>query len=483
MTVSSAPASFSRRSPLDDEDLGPYRLSGPEEVDEAVRAAAAGFKTWSRTPAPRRSDALHSLADTLVQHRARLAGSITREEGKRLSEAAAEVDHAVRQLRYFADLILVGSGSVLEGSAGLSLNLARRRPLGPVGLITPWNFPLLVPVRKIAPCLAYGNSFVLKPSQESPATALLLFELLEEAGVLPGGVANLVTGEGPAGEALVEHSEIRAISFTGSTPTGIAIQRAAAGRPQPVPVQAEMGGKNVLLVTEHADLDVAATIAMDGVLKGSGQRCTCTGLILAQDSVAEALSQELGRQVSALRLGPGSEEADLPPLVSAAQLRRAEDIVERSERAGARRVAAATPPPGRRGWFFPAMVLDRVTPEMPLAFEEIFAPVFPICSYRHLDEAIEWVNGLPYGLSASVVTRDLDQALLFADRVEVGIVKVNQETGTAEPHFPFGGWKGSGFGPAEQGVAAAEFYTRRQTVHLLPSPAAIQSPGQQAARE
>lgn len=461
-------ATFTRRSPLDDEDLGPYPDSGRADVDAAAQAAAAAAPGWARTPAPERSARLHRLAGLIDRHADDLAAVLTREEGKKLAEARGETTYAVGMLRYFAQFILAEEGTVLAGNDATALNLARRRALGPVGLITPWNFPLLVPSRKLAPALAFGNTVVLKPSEESPQTILTLLELMDGEDILPPGVLNVVIGRGAeAGAALVEHPAIRAVSFTGSTPVGRRVQLAAAQRDEPIPVQAEMGGKNFLIVAEGADPAFAAQVTLDGVLKGAGQRCTCTGMVLVHRSLHDQVLSSLAESVQALKVGPGTaEDTDVTPLVSRKQLERAQRILETSESAGAQTVASAPGPDGQSGWFLPPRVVTRVGPGVALADEEIFAPIVPVAAFDRDEEAIARANRVPFGLSASIVTDSLARALSFADGIETGVVKVNQETGSSEPQFPFGGWKASASGPHEQGESAAEFYTRLQTVHI-----------------
>lgn len=464
-----AGGTYTRRAPLGTEDLGPYPESDATDVEVAVRAAADAFPGWAATPAPQRAAILHALAALIEEHAEELARTITLEEGKPLTEALGETSYSVRLLRYHAELPLVAEGSVLAGSVPGSLNLERRRPLGPVALITPWNFPLLVPIRKLAPALAYGNTVVLKPSEESPQTAIDLLRLIDAEALLPPGVLNLVCGHGAVGGALVTHPEIRGVSFTGSTPTGRAVQARAMDRERRIPVQAEMGGKNVLLVAADADPDRAVRIAVEGGLKGGGQRCTCTGLIMVDRSVAEDFTARLGEAVAAVRVGDGTDpDTTVGPMVSERQRARAIRLLEQSLAEGAT-VSAAAPVPEGKGWFLAPQVLSGVREGMAAATEEIFAPILPVGAVEGDDAAIEWANRLPFGLSAAIVTPSIDRALRFADRIETGVVKVNQETGSAEPHFPFGGWKNSAVGAHEQGQAAAGFYTKVQTVHVLPA--------------
>jgi alpha-ketoglutaric semialdehyde dehydrogenase len=472
-TPSQSADTFVRRCPLDHCTLGPYPVAGAADVDAAVVAATAAAPGWGSLAPSARATALHRIAAVIDRHATELANTMTHEEGKRLSESLGETSYAISLLRYFAGYILSSEGMIVPGSEPGAINLYRHRPLGPVALVTPWNFPLLVPMRKMAPALAFGNTVVWKPASESPETATLFVRLLDEEAALPPGVVNLVMGTGGiTGEGLVRHAGIKAVSFTGSTAIGRRVQRGGFDRCEPIRVQTEMGGKNVLIVTDDADISFAVSAALDGVMKGSGQRCTSTGLVLVQDAVLDRFLVEAGKRVSALRVGPGEDSrSDVTPLVSKEQLERAQAIVDKSVAMGLVRVAEAPLPDGS-GWYLSPVLMSGTTRQMPVALEEIFAPVLPVASYADDDEAIDWANSLPYGLSASIVTRSVARALRFVDAIRAGVVKVNQETGSSEPNFPFGGWKASGYGPMEQGPAAVQFYTEEQTVHLVPGPLA-----------
>jgi alpha-ketoglutaric semialdehyde dehydrogenase len=463
--------STARRCPLDHCDLGPYAESGAEDVDAAVSAAVEAAEPWGRLAPPARAAVLHRMASAIELHATELAECITHEEGKRSAEAFGETTYAGGLLRYFAGAMLASEGSIVPGSEQGAINLYRHRPLGPVALVTPWNFPLLVAMRKMAPALAYGNSVVWKPSSESPETALLFAQLVLVEADVPAGVVNVVTGDGrTAGDALVKHPGLRAVSFTGSTAIGRRVQRGAFDREEPIRVQVEMGGKNPLIVAEDADISFAAGVALDGVMKGSGQRCTATGLVLVQVGALDRFVAEAGRRVRRLRVGPGADPgSDVTPLVSHLQLQHVRELVETSEAAGSTRVAEAALP-GTAGFYLEPLLITNITSSMPVFTEEIFGPVLPVAAYGDDDEAIALANSLRYGLSASIVTSSVARALRFVDNMRAGVVKVNQETGSSEPNFPFGGWKASGYGPMEQGQAAVHFFTEEQTVHVVPGP-------------
>jgi acyl-CoA reductase-like NAD-dependent aldehyde dehydrogenase len=468
---SSSGDALTRRCPLDDCTLGPYADASSTDVDMAVASANAAAPSWGSLAASERAAVLHRIAAVIERHASELADTMTHEEGKRLSESLGETTYAVSLLRYFAGYILASEGSIVPGSERGVINLYRRRPLGPVALVTPWNFPLLVPMRKMAPALAFGNTVVWKPASDAPETAVLLVRLLDEEANIPAGVINLVTGRGSVtGEYLVRHPGLKAVSFTGSTEIGRRVQRGGFDRSDPIRVQVEMGGKNVLIVTDDADVSFAVKVALDGVMKGSGQRCTATGLVLVQESALDRFLNETGARVRALRVGPGADpKSDVTPLVSQEQLERAHEIVDKSMEMGLVRVAEASVP-STAGWYIAPALMSGTTREMPVVTSEIFAPILPVASYRTDAEAIELANSLPYGLSASIVTPSIARALRFVDTIQAGVVKVNQETGSSESNFPFGGWKGSGYGPMEQGLAAVGFYTEEQTVHLVPGP-------------
>lgn len=460
-----------RRCPLDHCDLGPYAGSDAEDVDAAVDAAVRASEPWGRLAPSARASVLNRMASAVEVHARELAECITHEEGKRLAEAFGETSYAVGLLRYFAGVILASEGSIVPGSEPGAINLYRQRPLGAIALVTPWNFPLLVAMRKMAPALAYGNSVVWKPASESPETAVLFARLVLEEAVMPAGVVNVVTGDGrKAGDYLVKHPLIKAVSFTGSTAVGRRVQRGAFDREEPIRAQVEMGGKNPLIVAKDADITFAAQVALDGAMKGSGQRCTATGLVLVQESVLDHFLAEAGSLVTRLRVGPGADSgSDVTPLVSRPQLQHVSELVGSSEAAGLTRVAEAVIP-GTAGWYMSPLLLAGATPEASVFTEEIFGPVLPVAAYSDDDEAIELANSLRYGLSASIVTSSVARALRFVDNMRAGVVKVNQETGSSEPNFPFGGWKASGYGPMEQGEAAAQFFTEEQMVHLVPGP-------------
>ncbi|WP_432988853.1 aldehyde dehydrogenase family protein [Dactylosporangium sp. CA-233914] len=437
-------------------------LCGIEDVDTAVKAAADAQHAWRRTPAPRRGEVLSRAAALLVQRRAEFATTITLEEGKTLREAGAEVDRAVDYLSFFG-----AEGWRLAGQefAGLEPNLtitSRREPLGVVGLITPWNFPLAIPAWKLGPALVAGNAVILKPALEAPGPGVLLAELLESAG-LPAGVLNVLVGDGGTiGAAVVAHPGIDAISFTGSTQVGRQIAAAAGQRM--ARVQLELGGSNATVVLDDADPDAAAELIARSAFGLTGQACTATSRVYCTPGIASSLVAALVARARSLRLGDGTDpSADVGPLVSTTAHARVADIVDTAVREGAiRHTPRAAAPP-----FFEPTVLTNLPPGARILNTEVFGPVVAVVEVSCVEEAIACVNASPYGLVASILTDSLSAAQTFTDEVRAGTVKVNETTTGNQPNVPFGGLKDSSNAAfKEQGSVALDFYTVSKSVYL-----------------
>ena len=342
-----------------------------------------------------------------------------------------------------------------------------RAPLGVVGIITPWNFPVAIPIWKIAPALVYGNTVVFKPASVTPHCAVLITQLFE-AGVLPAGVLNLVTGGGGAlGEALVRNEKVHGVSFTGSNPVGRRIAGWAAERG--VKFQLEMGGKNPVIVLPDCDLEQAMNLTLRGAFAYAGQKCTATSRAIVHDAIYDAFAARLVEKARALRIGPGSDESVVvPPVVSDDQQRSILAAIERGK-AEAKLLCGGGAPRGdgfARGYFIEPTIFGDCKPDSFLAQEEIFGPVLALFRARDLDESIRLANGVRYGLSASIFTRDLNAVQEYCGRIEAGVVKVNSETAGVEPQVPFGGMKDSSSHSREQGRAAMEFFTSVKTIYL-----------------
>jgi len=348
-----------------------------------------------------------------------------------------------------------------------TLLFTERVPLGVVGLITPWNFPVAIPLWKAAPALVYGNTVVLKPSDLSPHTAHLLAEVLHEAG-LPAGVFNLVQGRGAAGKALVEDPGVDGVSFTGSVKTGRSIAAACGARG--AKYQLEMGGKNPVVVLEDADLGQAVELTVQGAMKSAGEKCTATSRAIVVESIADEFTRRVVERVRHLEVGPGTDaHAYLGPVITEESKERVLGFVARAKDAGANLLCgglAGHRPDLAHGHYVWPTVVDRVTPDMEIAREEVFGPVLAILRVPDFDAALAVANDVAYGLSASVFTRDIGSALRFAREVEAGLVRINGETAGVEPQAPFGGMKGSSSGSREQGQAAKEFFTQYKTIYF-----------------
>lgn len=437
----------------------------PEDVELAVAAAAGALDGWRRMSGPARAEHLYRWAGVIEARREELARAVVREVGKPIVEARGEVQRCVVILRYYAGEAVRGVGEVIPAQGEGMLQFTLREPLGVVALVTPWNFPVAIPLWKAAPALAFGNTVVLKPAEQSSHVAELLAETAHDAE-LPPGVFNVLPGAGGVvGEALLRSEAVRGISFTGSTTVGARVAAIAAERN--VRYQTEMGGKNVAIVAADADLAHAARLTAAGAMRYSGQKCTATSRVVVVKDVAEKFLGLLADEIASLPLGPVDDAAAaVGPLISEAALERVRDALAGAGGEVVRGGAAPADPRFARGYFIePALVRD-VAPDSRLAQDEIFGPVLAAFVAEDLDEAIELANRTRYGLSASLFTRDLGSALDYIRRIEVGLVRVNGDTTGVDPHAPFGGLKASSSGSREQGPAAREFYTEIKTVQI-----------------
>lgn len=450
-----------RRNPFDDSVVSVVARGGRPTVDDAVSAAVDAQQGWARTPLPARGAILLDAADLLrARHRA-VAEDLVREEGKTLAEAMGEVRRAIDVLRYFGSAGWHSSGEVLPSSSPSTMVYTRREPLGVVGLITPWNFPIAIPAWKLAPALISGNAVVLKPAELTPRSADQLVRVLVEAG-LPAGVLSVVHGQGSeVGAALCGHPEVAAISFTGSTAVGEQVRRAAAGRQ--ARVQLEMGGKNALVVLDDADPEAAAAVAAAGGFGLTGQACTATSRVICTPGSYPEFVTALTAAAAALKPGNGlADGVAMGPVVSDAQLKtdlkaldqaRSDGTVGGGEHTGGRLLSPA--------------VVTGLDEAHPVVTEEIFGPIIAVVHADHLDQAIEVVNRSVYGLAAGICTRSLAAAQHFAESVQAGVIKVNRPTTGLDLNAPFGGVKASSTNTfREQGLGALDFYTWTKSVYL-----------------
>ncbi|MFI7228197.1 aldehyde dehydrogenase family protein [Nonomuraea angiospora] len=439
------------------------RFASAAEVERAVAAARAAAPGWAATPHHARAAVLVAAADLVDAAADEWGAELAREEGKTLPEAVAEVRGSARILRYYAGEADRESGEIFASPRPGENVLVVRKPIGVAGLITPFNFPIVIPAWKIAPALSYGNTVVWKPSSLVPLLAYRLAQALTSAG-LPDGVLNLVYGEAEAGSAIVDHPGVDAISFTGSTAVGRAVIARCGELGKPV--QTEMGGKNASVVLADADLDHAAEQVCLGAFRSTGQKCTATSRLVVASQVADELLERVAARAARLVVGdPLSPGVEMGPLVSSAARDRVTSGVARAVDEGAKPLAGSSPYDGE-GWFVPPTVLDLPGTGVDFWRTELFGPVVGVVRASGTEEALELANLSDHGLSAAIFTRDLGVALRAVERLDVGVLHINSESAGTFPYVPFGGVKQSGFGPKEQGRAAREFFTHTMTVYL-----------------
>lgn len=436
--------------------------SGATEVHAAVEAAAAASSDWAATAPQERARILMRWSELISAHREELSATATAEMGKLLRESRGEVDRAIAEINFMAGEALRTNGETFPSTTTGMLVYSTRVPVGTVAAITPWNFPLVAPVRKIAPALATGNTVVLKPAAEAPLSSLALVDLLHEAG-LPDGVVNVVCGDGTeAGRALVAHPDVHGITFTGSTAVGRNIAESAGRRL--IPVQLELGGKNAIYVDQTADLDRAVPDIVAASIQASGQRCTAISRVLVHTAVAESVVERLAAAYDALAVGAGTDPSiDVGPLISERQKQTVGQYLQTSIEEGALVATARKNVPD--GHYLAPVVLDQVTPSMTVAREEVFGPVLSVIRVSGHEEAIEVANASEYGLAAAVFSSDLGVAMRFANGARAGMVHVNHGT-ASQPHVPFGGVGSSGIGPYSIGHTSQEFFTKMKVVYL-----------------
>lgn len=453
------------RNPSDLADIVAMSPAGEEAIlDSAVAAAQAAQPEWAEASPEFRSDCLDRTGRILADRADAIGELLAREEGKTRAEGKAETLRASRIFRFFA-----GEALRLHGRAMASVRPGmdvetRLEPLGVVGLITPWNFPIAIPAWKAAPALAFGNAVVLKPAGITPAVAAAMADALEDAG-LPPGVFNLAFLKGSVAGGLARDPRVAAVSFTGSTGVGarLAADAAAHGKR----MQLEMGGKNPLVVMDDADLERAVAIALDGSFFSSGQRCTASSRLIVTDGIHDRFVAALADRVRALKVGHALDPAtQIGPVASEEQRDTVESYLQIAAEEGARivvggdRVQCET-----EGYFLAPALLAETQPTMRVNREEIFGPVASVIRVADLHEAISFANDSEFGLSAGIVTSSLANAAAFKRRIQAGMVMVNAPTAGVDYHVPFGGTKASSMGPREQGFAAAEFYTRMKTIY------------------
>jgi acyl-CoA reductase-like NAD-dependent aldehyde dehydrogenase len=458
---------YEKRNPMrPSEVVAGVASSNEQDVDAAVAAAQAAFADWAAQPMAKRASYLNAAAAALDANAEQIAQDMTAEMGKPLRESRGETARAAQILRYAASQAFMPVGEQFEQSASGAAVSTRRRPLGVIGLITPWNFPIAIPVWKLAPALVYGNTVVLKLAYEAPLTGLHVAAAFADAG-LPAGVLNVLTGRGSTvGAAIVADPRVRAISFTGSVATGHGVREEAtkAGKR----VQLELGGHNPLIVLADADLDRAVEAAYSGAFWSAGQKCTATRRIYVQDDAYEAFKEKFLARIERGRVGdPSDPEVEVGPIVNEKQFDDILEAIERGKSEGGEILAG-----GERAhdeaYLISPTVFEGVADDAFLSCEEVFGPVTSLYRFGDLDEAMQRANAVEFGLSAAIFTSSLAAATRFQNEAQAGLIHVNSQTAGAEVHVPFGGIKNSGFGPHEQGRAALEFYTDAVTVYVDP---------------
>lgn len=457
-------ATFASVNPATEDCVAQVALGSSDDVAAAVAAARAAFPAWRLTPAPARGEILFRAAQLLAEHKEALSRLLTSEMGKIISEARGDVQEAIDMAWYMG-----GEGRRLFGHTAPvempdKFGMALREPVGVVGLITPWNFPVAVPSWKLFPALVAGNTVVFKPAEDAPATAAMFVQICAEAG-LPPGTLNLVCGAGETGAALVAQPDVRVISFTGSTETGLQVYQRAARLGKKVSL--EMGGKNAIIVLEDADLELAAQAITWSAFGTTGQRCTAASRLIVQRGVHDQLAEALTEKARALKIGDGLDESvELGPLVNAAALDKVERYMGIAGDEGAQVLTGGQRADTERGWFFQPTLLGGVQRDMRVAREEIFGPVLSLLTVDTLDEAIELNNEVRYGLSSSIFTRDVNRAFHAMRDLSSGIVYINHGTSGAEIQFPFGGIRATGNGMREAGQAGLDTFTEWKTVYV-----------------
>jgi len=439
-----------------------------EHLQAAAAAARAALPAWASTPAPARGEILFRASGLLFERAEAIGRDLAREEGKTLAEGIVETRRAAAIVRYFAGQTSEPTGEVYASGVPGTRLFTQRIPVGVVAVITPWNFPIAIPAWKVAPALAFGNTVLFKPASHTPLVGNHLITALVDAG-LPPGVIGMVFADGELVEQeWVLPGVVDAISFTGSSVVGRRLQLAALA--SGARVQLELGGKNSVIVAPDADMGRAADLVVRGAMASAGQKCTSTASVVCIGPALDAIRDAILERVRALRIGdPLDPATTLGPLIDGAARDRVAGMVADAEAAGAR-VLNRPDVPGV-GAYHPPVVLDRVAPDMAIAREEVFGPVLGCIAAADLDEALRIHNGVAFGMSGSIFTRDLATAEAFVGAARVGLVHVNGETAGSEPHVPFGGLKGSSSGSREQGKAAADFYTQTRTVYVEGLPA------------
>lgn len=447
-----------------EEVLGSVKLASKGDTIDAIEAAKKALPAWRATPGPKRGQILFNFQRLLERDTNELARLLTQEEGKIFRESKGEVQKAINIVEFQAGEGRRWGGMTRDSELSNNFCYTLKQPRGVVGIITPWNFPVAIPIWKIAPALVTGNTCIFKPASLTPACAVKIVQLLEEAGV-PKGVVNLVIGSGSeVGNTIVQHPHINAVTFTGSNEIGCALYVDAAKRG--IPVQCEMGGKNALVVLKDADLPLAAEATIQGAFGSTGQRCTATSRVIVEEAVADTFRKLLVEKMEKIVVGNGlDEKVSMGPSVDRKQLETVKRyILTGSEQAEL--VKGGKDVYGLKGFFVEPTLFDHVTPLMLIAQEEIFGPVLSMMRVKDFDQALQVANDTKFGLSSSLYSNDNSKIFRFINEIETGITHINSPTMGGEAHLPFGGMKATGIGHREMNEEALEFFTETKTVYI-----------------
>ncbi|MBA2338781.1 MAG: aldehyde dehydrogenase family protein [Pyrinomonadaceae bacterium] len=451
-----------------DDVLGLVKQATREEAREAIETASRAFRDWRQTPAPARGRIIARFGRLLEDNKEELAKLLTREQGKTLAESRGEIQRAANIAEFNAGEARRMNGETIHSELPSNLAYTIKQPLGVVACVTPWNFPVAIPVWKITPALVAGNTVVFKPATLTPAISVRLVELFNEAGVPPGAL-NLVIGSGAeAGDEIINHKAVRAVSFTGSNDVGIRLYEQVAKRG--AKMLGEMGGKNPIVVMEDADLDLAVEAAANGAFGSTGQRCSATSRAIVVNEVADEFVSRLVKRAESMRLGDGSDpQTQMGPSVDESQYKTVLRYIEAGREDGATLLCGGAHTEDEnlsRGFFIKPTVFDHVKPDMTIAREEIFGPVLSVLRVKDFDEALQVANDSEYGLSSAIITKDANRIFRFVDEIETGVTHINSPTTGGEAHIPFGGTKATGIGDRELGSAALDFYTELKIVYV-----------------
>ncbi|TDK64210.1 aldehyde dehydrogenase family protein [Bacillus salipaludis] len=454
-------------SPIDGRELGEFPASSVEDAQRAIASAKGAFSLWKSLSYKQRASYLLAAAAILKDKVEEIGYDLTLEEGKTIAEGIGETQRAISILEFFAGESAQSIGSVIPSSNEKTLIYTKRIPLGPVGLITSWNFPIAIPVWKLAPALIYGNTVVMKSADLTPKSVYHVISAFHEAGI-PPGVINCVFGSGRViGTELVKNPDIKAISFTGSNKVGNGIKELAISTGKKV--QLEMGGKNPLIVLADANIDKAVDLAIKGAFLSTGQKCTATSRVIIEEKIYDEFRTRLIEQTMSLKVGnPLEKDTFMGPCVSHSQQETVLSLIKAGKQEGLLLYGGETlqNPNLQQGFYIQPTIFEIDSQEARIAREEIFGPVIVLLKAKDYHEAIRFANDTEFGLSASLCTNNLSLAQEFIDEIEVGMVHVNSETTGAEPQVPFGGVKNSSYGPREQGKTAIEFYTQVKTIYV-----------------